>query len=167
MEEFLENEGYEDGQFPIPEENRTKLLNVSTGCDKRSKSMFTLLIFYNLGCISMIDNSPPFCFTSSGKIACDPLFEFLEKSADLVPQFNSTTCLIFDEDKFNGAEIPQKTLDEVEFFCGEKRDVSILNINYWYLKQLHYLLSFLSTFIRFTTTLHQNLQTRKWFTLKA
>jgi len=92
MEDFMETEGYEDGQFPIPPENRTKLLKSSTGCDKRAKS----------------------------EIACDPIFEFLEQTADLLPQFNSSTCLIFDEDKFEGDEMPQETLDKVDSFCAPR-----------------------------------------------
>ena len=40
MEEFLEREGNDDGQFPIPEQNRTQLLHAATGCDKRAKSMY-------------------------------------------------------------------------------------------------------------------------------
>ncbi len=39
MEEFLTKEGNDDGQFPIPEQNRTKIMNASVGCDKRAKSM--------------------------------------------------------------------------------------------------------------------------------
>jgi hypothetical protein len=39
MEEFFEREGNDDGQFPIPAENRTKFMDTSIGCDKRAKSM--------------------------------------------------------------------------------------------------------------------------------
>ncbi len=125
MEEFFETEGQEDGQFPLPAENRTQFLKTSTGCDKRAKSMFILFIFQNLGSIFMINISPCFCSHSSGEIACDPLFEFLEKSADLMPQFNSSTCIIFDEDKFNGDQMPQESLDKVKSFC-DPREVCVL-----------------------------------------
>ena len=42
MEEFFEREGHDNGQFPLPKENRTKYMQTSTGCDKRAKSMFLL-----------------------------------------------------------------------------------------------------------------------------
>lgn len=41
MEEFLKREGSDDGQFTIPEGDRTKLLNSATGCDKKKKSTYT------------------------------------------------------------------------------------------------------------------------------
>eukprot|EP00978_Attheya_sp_CCMP212_P036879 scaffold170273_cov47-Attheya_sp.AAC.3 len=39
-EEFLQREGGEDGLFPMPNENRTKLLNVQDSCQYRMKSAF-------------------------------------------------------------------------------------------------------------------------------
>jgi hypothetical protein len=39
-EEFLRREGGKDGQFPMPNENRTKLLNVQDSCQYRMKSAF-------------------------------------------------------------------------------------------------------------------------------
>lgn len=92
MEEFFEREGNEDGQFPLPKENREKYLETSTGCDKRAKS----------------------------EIACNPIFDFLEEKADLVPQFNSSTCIIFDEDKFNGNEVSQENKKKVKEFCAPR-----------------------------------------------
>jgi len=116
MEEFFNREGNEEGQFTIPEENRTQIMKASTGCDKRRKS----------------------------EIACDPIFEFLEKSADLVPQFNGSTCIIFDEDKFNGDELSPENEDRVKSFCskreihyyitpqfGDKQMMYIKNIKGW------------------------------------
>ena len=45
MEEFIKREGNKDGQFTIPEDQREKLANVATGCDKRAKSRCILSFF--------------------------------------------------------------------------------------------------------------------------
>ena len=39
-EEFLKREGGENGLFPMPNENRTKLLNVQDSCEYRMKGTF-------------------------------------------------------------------------------------------------------------------------------
>ena len=81
MEEFLKLEGGDDGQFPIPEEDREDVLRTALECDKRAKS----------------------------DIACDHILNYLEAAA-FVPQFNSSSCIVFDEDKFEtGQEKLQKS----------------------------------------------------------
>ena len=45
MEEFLKREGGDQGQFPIPEQNRTKTMISATGCDKRKKSMSSFVVY--------------------------------------------------------------------------------------------------------------------------
>lgn len=93
-EEFFKREGLSSsGQFPIPETNRTALLKSSTGCDKRAKS----------------------------DIACDPIWKFFEENADLVPQWNSSVCLIFDEDKFNGNEVSEANDNAITKFCDPRK----------------------------------------------
>lgn len=41
MSEFLEKEGGDDGRYPIPEENKERILKSSLECDKRAKSKYT------------------------------------------------------------------------------------------------------------------------------
>mmetsp|Transcript_5995 Transcript_5995/g.7636 ORF Transcript_5995/g.7636 Transcript_5995/m.7636 type:complete len:605 (+) Transcript_5995:30-1844(+) len=94
MEEFLKREGGDDGQFPIPEDDREQLFKSSVGCDKKAKS----------------------------DIACDPIFDYLETSADLIPQWNTSNCLVFDEDMFNDDEMSQENKDRVASFCSPRKD---------------------------------------------
>eukprot|EP00554_Chaetoceros_debilis_P012580 CAMPEP_0194115626 /NCGR_PEP_ID=MMETSP0150-20130528/24183_1 /TAXON_ID=122233 /ORGANISM="Chaetoceros debilis, Strain MM31A-1" /LENGTH=591 /DNA_ID=CAMNT_0038806157 /DNA_START=97 /DNA_END=1868 /DNA_ORIENTATION=- len=91
-EEFITREGGEDGQFPILESKREEVLKSSIECDKRAKS----------------------------DISCDHIWEYLESKA-FVPQFNGTTCLIFDEDSFEGQTVSSENAERVKSFCGEKR----------------------------------------------
>ncbi len=68
--------------------------------------------------------SPP-----QGNIACDHIWDYLETKA-FVPQFNSTTCLVFDEEMFEHGSIATDAEEKSKEFCGEKRKVSILIFSY-------------------------------------
>lgn len=94
MEEFIVKEGGADGQFPIPEEDVKKVIASSKECDKRAKS----------------------------DMACDHIWDWLEKSA-FVPQFNSSTCIVFDEEKFTSGEISTENEKKSKDFCAP-REVS-------------------------------------------
>jgi len=94
MEEFLTTEGAADGQFPIPEDSLVEVMGSSKECDKRAKS----------------------------DIACDHIWDYLEGSA-FVPQFNSSTCLVFDEDKFESGNISDENEAKAKDFCSP-REVS-------------------------------------------
>ena len=98
-------------------------------CDKRAKSTW---YFFNIIYI-IIDQSltrknsrchDVIHFYPTGDISCDHIWEYLESKA-FVPQFNETTCLIFDEDSFEGHEISSENAERVRDFCGEKRIVSV------------------------------------------
>ena len=78
-------------------------------------SPFGHLICILITCIQI----PPSIF-DSGEIACDPIFNFLQTSADLVPQFNGSTCILFDEDAFHGNELSEEKRQEVEKFCDPR-----------------------------------------------
>jgi len=94
MHEFLQTEGAPDGQFPIPEDLYEDVMKSGQECDKRAKS----------------------------DIACDHVFDYLESSG-YVPQFNSSTCLVFDEDMFESGQISYDNEAKVKEFCSP-RDVS-------------------------------------------
>ena len=55
-------------------------------------------------------------------IACDHIWDYLEESA-FVPQFNSSTCLVFDEDKFESGNISDENEAKAKDFCSP-REVS-------------------------------------------
>jgi len=92
MEEFLEIEGGEDGQFPIPEQSREDVYGSAKECDKRAKS----------------------------DISCDHVWNYLEASA-LVPQFNTSTCIVFDEDMFENDYISEANKARVNEFCSPRK----------------------------------------------
>jgi hypothetical protein len=48
MEEYFKREGFNDGQFPIPEEKREMFMKSATGCDKRKLSKFSKRYFFHL-----------------------------------------------------------------------------------------------------------------------
>jgi hypothetical protein len=91
MEEFLKLEGGHDGQFPIPEEDREDVLRTALECDKRAKS----------------------------DIACDHILNYLEAAA-FVPQFNSSSCIVFDEDKFKTGHVSQENEKLAKEFCAPR-----------------------------------------------
>lgn len=91
MEEFLKLEGGHDGQFPIPEEDREDVLRTALECDKRAKS----------------------------DIACDHILNYLEAAA-FVPQFNSSSCIVFDEDKFETGHVSQENEKLAKEFCAPR-----------------------------------------------
>ena len=92
MEQFLQVEGGDDGQFPIPEEDRENVLRSAPECDKRAKS----------------------------DIACDHIWDYIGASA-YVPQFNSSTCVVFDEDMFETGHISAENEDMVKKFCAPRK----------------------------------------------
>ena len=55
-----------------------------------------------------------------GDISCNYILDFLEESADLMPQFNSSTCIIFDEDKFKSNDMSKANIDQVKQFCDPR-----------------------------------------------
>ncbi len=53
MEEYFKREGFDDGQFPIPEDKRDMFMKSATGCDKRRASklaqkmnFFRIVLFF-------------------------------------------------------------------------------------------------------------------------
>lgn len=93
MEEFLEIEGGEDGQFPIPEQLREEVYASSKECDKRAKS----------------------------DISCEHIWNYLEASA-LVPQFNTSTCIVFDENMFENGATSEENEARVKAFCSPREE---------------------------------------------
>jgi len=100
MEEFIQLEGTnDDGQFPIPEDTREKVIKSSKACDKRAKS----------------------------EIACNPVFDYL-RSAGLVSPFKPETCLIFDKNSFEGQSVSNETQEQIKHFCIEREnDIMFFN----------------------------------------
>ena len=95
-------EGGDDGQFPIPEEDREDVIRTAQECDKRAKS----------------------------KIACDHITNYLEAVA-YVPQFNSTNCIVFDEDMFETGHVSEENEAAARKFC-KPRQVRIQFIPFLY-----------------------------------
>jgi hypothetical protein len=98
MEEFLEIEGGEDGQFPIPEQSREDVYGSAKECDKRAKS----------------------------DISCEHIWNYLEASA-LVPQFNTSTCIVFDEDMFDNGYVSEENQARVKAFCSPREVSGVLS----------------------------------------
>ena len=103
MAQFLEIEGGDEGQFPIPEDDRADVLKTADECDKRAKS----------------------------DIACNHVFDYLEASA-FVPQFNSSICVVFDEDALEHGSVSDENKDRVEKFC-DPRLVRLMHVTYYLL----------------------------------
>ena len=103
MHDFVTLEGAEDGQFPVPDEEREGVLRSSKECDKRHKS----------------------------DIACDKVWTYLEASA-FVPQFNSSTCVIFDEDTFETGHVAPDMEKKVKEFCDPREVSWIVRINLYH-----------------------------------
>lgn len=93
MEEFLELEGSDDGQFPIPEGLREDVFGSAKECDKRAKS----------------------------DISCEHIWNYLEASA-LVPQFNTTSCIVFDEEMYETGHVSAENEVRVKEFCSPREE---------------------------------------------
>jgi len=91
MQQFLNLEGGNDGQFPIPEDARDDILRTAPECDKRAKS----------------------------DIACEHILTYLEAAA-FVPQFNTSHCIVFDEDMFETGHISEDNKEAAEQFCSPR-----------------------------------------------
>lgn len=88
-EEFLKREAGAHGRFPLPESTRESILKAASACDKRKKSV----------------------------IPCFPLIEYLtEVGTEL--DVNGNSCIIFDEEKFQGKKMLKHIDDRVRQFCN-------------------------------------------------
>jgi hypothetical protein len=97
--EFLEKEGGANDRLPVREGFREKVTSSADHCEHRK----------------MADNF------------CGPVFDYLDDVGHYPNISASHTCLVFDEDEYQGNRPSAETQEHVHDVCGEKRDVVYWN----------------------------------------
>ncbi|GKY92977.1 hypothetical protein MPSEU_000266300 [Mayamaea pseudoterrestris] len=114
MEQFLQIEGGADGLVPIPNEQRTAIMNAADHCDHRKAS----------------------------ESYCGPIWEFLE-SGTLAhvhsPNISSEeSCMVFDEATYAGERPTPDIQTYVDTVCGEKRQQVFMTKEFQQHRVLHF-----------------------------
>jgi len=139
MEELLRLEGGPGGAIPIPVDKKEALLKVQKQCRPRK----------------------------ADPLYCGTLFDFLRESG-MVPNLDSNTCLIFDEQVFQGGSLSDDSKIHVQKICQNRTSLSYYDSTYSDALLLHFdsknrnhrLLLHFYTFIVFTNPKYDNFYKR-------
>jgi hypothetical protein len=139
LEEFLRLEGGPDGLAPIPDNMKDSILKLQKQCHPRKKD----------------------------PLYCGLMFDFLRKSG-MVPNLDSTTCFVFDEETFRDGKIREGSRNHVQKFCENRTTVAYYNSSYVNAPLLHFstsdrdhrLLLHFYTFLVFTNPKYDNFYKR-------
>lgn len=126
MEEFLQREGGEDGRLPIPEANKTTVLNAGSHCEKRAKSKFQCSVCPSSRCAleCCVDSLTLVALLFyAGDYSCDALSEYL-RSVGHSPTLKATNgCVVFDEDAYHDKKVTPQNQWSATQFCGVSKPV--------------------------------------------